>query len=491
MSSRRRSSVKILVLIGILTVVSPCVLAQEEEDFKQWKNEEDATFKQFKDKNDQAFYEFLKHEWRGVEMFRGDLRDPVPDPVTLPVYTPPQERPRPITPPTPTVRITPPGKSAPLPPAPAPPQADAASIEFYGADIAVPLPPGLAVRLGGTPGKESISEYFASMAGKEYNTMLSAAKTIRAERRLNDWGYCLLLASIGQKLYGGRSNEVVLFTWYMLLKSGYEARVGFTGSSVFLLLPVEGKLFGVPYFSFGGGQRYYAVPIDPKSPVTLTTMHAYEGTYPGATMLMRFTVTELPALTNTSASRTLQFAYGGTQYSVPIRYSQDAVRFFEYYPQSDFTVYFDGSISSDAAASLYTAFEPILRGKTEVEAVNVLLRFSQTAFGYKVDKELFGREKPMFPDEVLYYRDSNCKDRAILFAYLVRNLMRLDVIGLEYPGHVSTAVRFSRDIPGDAVHYQGQRFSICDPTYIGADVGMAMTQHQRVTPTVIPLRRPS
>ncbi len=466
---------------------------QDENEFKKWKNEQDAKFQQFKDKNDQAFYEFLKHEWRGVEMFHGVQRDPVPDPVTLPVYEPPKDLPKAELPPTPTVSIAqpralPPPKSVEAPPAP---PADAASIDFYGADLSVPAPASLAVRLEGDPGKESISAYFAAMAGKPYDRVLSAAKNIRAFRRLNDWGYCLLLASIGQRLYGSMANETVLFTWFMLLKSGYEAKVGFTGSRIVLLVPVDGKLYGVPYFSFGGGQRYYAVPLDPKSPVNITRMYAYDGTYPGASMLMRFTVNELPALTNTTASRTLQFAYGGTTYAVPVTYSRDAVRFFEYYPQSDFDVYFDGSISPGAASSLYAAFEPILRGKSEVEAVNVLLRFSQTAFGYKVDKELFGREKPMFPDEVLYYTDSNCKDRAILFSYLVRTLIRLEVVGLDYPGHISTAVRFSKAIPGDAVDYQGRRYTICDPTYIGADAGMAMPQFKGITPSVIPLKRPS
>ncbi len=479
-------------LLASLTV-SLRGFGQEDDEFKKWKNAEDAKFQQFKDKNDQAFYEFLKHEWKGVDMFRGVARDPVPDPVTLPVYTPPNDVPKPVLPPTPTVQVTKPKPV--LPPKPAveqpPPPSDAASIDFYGADLAVPLPSSLAVRLDGAPGKESISGYFAAMAGQQYDRTLTAAKSLRATRRLNDWGYCQLLVSIGRRMYGSLSNETVLFTWFMLMKSGYEAKVGFTESRVVLLVPVDGHLFGVPYFSFGGGQRYYAVPLDPKSPVDITRMFAYEGSYPGSTTPMRFTITQLPSLTNTTTTKTLQFAYSGTTYTLPVSYSNDAVRFFEYYPQSDFTVYFDGSISPGAAASLYAAFEPILRGKSEVEAVDILLRFSQTAFGYKVDQELFGREKPMFPDEVLYYTDSNCKDRAILFSYLVRTLLRLEVVGLDYPGHISTAVRFSKNIPGDAIDYQGKHYTICDPTYIGADAGMCMPQFKGVSPSIIALKRPS
>ena len=47
-------------------------------------------------------------------------------------------------------------------------------------------------------------------------------------------------------------------------------------------------------------------------------------------------------------------------------------------------------------------------------------------------------------DEPLFYPYSDCEDHSVLFAYLVRELPGLEVIGLDYPGHVATAVRFSR-----------------------------------------------
>ena len=109
----------------------------------------------------------------------------------------------------------------------------------------------------------------------------------------------------------------------------------------------------------------------------------------------------------------------------------------------------------------------------------------QTAFEYKVDAEQFGREKPFFPDEILFYPYSNCKDRAIFFAYLVRNILNYKVIGLYYPDHVATAVMFQGDIPGDAVIVQSKKFIICDPTYINANIGMCMPNFKNVTPTII------
>ncbi len=480
-------------LLAVLTAPGLALFGQDDTAYRAWQEKEQEKFQQFKDKNDRDFYEFLKHEWRGVQLLKGDLRDPIPDPPTLPVYTPSKDQPKPAPAPSPTVTVVPFKEAAPVPvpPPAAAPLPESASIEFYGADLSVSLPASLRIPLKGNPDKESISEYFAAMAAAPYDRVLKSAGEIRAARRLNDWGYTLLLASMGEKLHGPNTNEKVLFTWFMLLKSGFETKVGFSGESVVLLLRVDGRLFAVPFFSFDKGGRYYAVSLEPKSPVEITQLYAYEGDFPGATTPMRFRVPELPLLSNTTATKTLHFTYGRTDYSVPVTYSRDAVRFFEYYPQTEFEVYFDGSISPGAASSLYNAFAPMLKGKSEVEAVNILLRFSQTAFGYKVDKEIFGREKPMFPDEVLYYNDSNCKDRAILFAYLVRTLTRLDVVGLDFPGHISTAVRFTNEIPGDRVQVHGQRYTICDPTFINADAGMCMPQFKGVSPTIIPLRRPS
>ncbi|MFO7889011.1 MAG: hypothetical protein R6V04_01590 [bacterium] len=79
---------------------------------------------------------------------------------------------------------------------------------------------------------------------------------------------------------------------------------------------------------------------------------------------------------------------------------------------------------------------------------------------YKNDTEQFGRGKPFFTEEPLFYPHSDCKDRSVLFAYLVKNLISLKVIGLDYPGYIPNAVQFHTDIPGDYVTYQGEQYLI-------------------------------
>ena len=122
---------------------------------------------------------------------------------------------------------------------------------------------------------------------------------------------------------------------------------------------------------------------------------------------------------------------------------------------------------------------------TEQQAVNFLLRFVQTSLKYETDSEQFGEENYLFPEETLFYPYSDCEDRAVLFAWLVRSLLKLDVIGLDYPGHVAAAVSFSEKVNGASIDYHGKTYVVTDPTYINARAGMVMPGYRQHKPRVI------
>ena len=116
-----------------------------------------------------------------------------------------------------------------------------------------------------------------------------------------------------------------------------------------------------------------------------------------------------------------------------------------------------------------------------------MLNFVQTAFDYKTDEQQFGYEKYFYPEEVIAYPYSDCEDRSALFAWLVTEYTDAEVVGLQYEGHLATAVCFGNDvnISGDRFLYAGKRYYVCDPTYINASIGMTMPQFKNVTPEII------
>ena len=124
----------------------------------------------------------------------------------------------------------------------------------------------------------------------------------------------------------------------------------------------------------------------------------------------------------------------------------------------------------------------------EVNAVNLLLRFVQTAFDYKTDQDQFNREKYMTPEETLFYSYSDCDDRAILFTILVKDLLGLEVVGLRYSQHLATAVSFNNEsVEGDYHYSDGKKFIVADPTYINATVGLTMPKYSTEKPEIIRL----
>lgn len=69
----------------------------------------------------------------------------------------------------------------------------------------------------------------------------------------------------------------------------------------------------------------------------------------------------------------------------------------------------------------------------------------------------------------------------MLYRYLVRELLGLDVVLVDYPNHIATAVKFNVPVNGDYLMVGSDRYIVCDPTYIGAGIGRAMPQF-RSTP---------
>ena len=62
------------------------------------------------------------------------------------------------------------------------------------------------------------------------------------------------------------------------------------------------------------------------------------------------------------------------------------------------------------------------------DALNFLLHFTQSAFRYQTDGQQFGRERSLFPEETFYYPYSDCEDRAIFFSWLVRRLLKQEIV---------------------------------------------------------------
>ncbi|MFH0992105.1 MAG: hypothetical protein V1799_19050 [bacterium] len=467
----------------------------QEDEYKKWLKKEQEQLQQFKDARDKEFTDFLKQQWKEFQSFKGIVPDDIPKPTKMPIFKRTKPEVRDSSTKKVEIKEIPQQRDqeeATKQPAPQPqPQPEekksqfTIDLTFFGVPITLPHDIATRPTLATPINEKSISDFWAALSRMSYESLLAQAQNERVNRKLNDWGYILLLNRIGRSLFNNARNEAVLFVWFMLSKSGFDTRLGYQGDFVHLLLPTPNMLYQVSYFELGGTNRYYAVQLDPSDQPFKGAIYTYGKKYPGAEKSADFCVKSAPYLKNQIKERTLKFTYGSKEYTLQTKVSRDAVDFFWEYPQTNFEIYFSATPSKEFMQSLLNQLTPLVEGKTEWDAVNMILRFVQTAFEYKTDPDQFGREKPLFPDETVYYPFSDCEDRGILFAYLVRTLLGLTVVGLDYPGHIATAVLFSTPVEGDSIIFQEKRFTICDPTYINADVGRCMPQFKGVKPEII------
>lgn len=187
---------------------------------------------------------------------------------------------------------------------------------------------------------------------------------------------------------------------------------------------------------------------------------------------MNIDILETPLFEHTPM--TIRRDFKGKQYTFTI--NKNLINYYKSYPCIDFHSYARAPIEKGLLESIKNQLYTELANKNQEDAVNWLLHFIQNAFKYKTDKEQFGYEKFNFIEETLASQYCDCEDRAILFSHLVKNFLNLPVVLIYYRGlHLATAVKFKdTSISGDYVEYNGEKYIICDPTYINANAGNAM-----------------
>ena len=239
-------------------------------------------------------------------------------------------------------------------------------------------------------------------------------------------------------------------------------------------------IYGVPYLTMNGVRSYVFEPREGSS----MSIYTYRHDFADAKNLIRLGMVKAPRLVGKNVDCT--FTAEGVNWNIHVSVSQNLLDFYHDYPQCAVAIHYHTPMSEALREDLYTQMKSVIVGKKQTEAAALLLHFVQTAFQYKTDGEQFGYEKPNFPDETFYYPYCDCEDRAMLYATLVRDLLGLDVVLLDYPNHIASAVHFTEEVSGDYIQLEnGHKYIICDPTYIGAPIGSCMEQYKKVAPEVI------
>jgi ribosomal protein L31E len=324
--------------------------------------------------------------------------------------------------------------------------------------------------------QKGISNFFNVLASSEYENIIFEVQKIKKELNLNDWGVYLLVVKLSENLFLDH-DDMKIFSWFVFNKLGYDVKIAISKKHVVLMHYSKKNIYSTPNFKISN-KRYYVVDNHDKS--RLDRVYTYKHDYPNASKDLDLRLNSMPNFAKDIKSKTLIFKQYSKEYKASYKYNQNLIAFMATYPQADYETYFNAPMEFETYKDLAQDIKKYIDGKKSSVAINFVLNFVQKAFKYERDEEQFGREKVMFADETLYYDKSDCEDRAILFAHLVKELFGIGVVGVKYKDHMSTALNIPMD--GDSVKVAGKKFVIADPTYINANIGQSMPQYRSKIP---------
>jgi hypothetical protein len=341
--------------------------------------------------------------------------------------------------------------------------------EFYNGTFNSQIDKALILDVPLPLSNSSVKSFYNQINSGNCRPFIDSLIAYKNRYQLNDWLYYQLIRKTAQQISPKADNygRYTLYKWFLLAKSGYDARLAITGDNkvIFYVLNDE-DISDIPSFEVNG-QKYmclnyhdYAradINLHPPVPVMIAI--------PEAKKAFSYKVTRMPEFNAADyQEKELQFTYHHKVYYFNIKLNPEVETIFMNYPGVDFETYFNIPLSKETYSSLIPLLKENMKGMNQKKGVDYLMHFTRYAFLYEDDEENYGKEKRLSPEETLFAKYSDCDDRAALFFYLVKEIYNLPMIALLYPTHISMAVQFSKPVGGKPIVYKGNAYSVCEPT---------------------------
>ncbi|WP_295727801.1 hypothetical protein [uncultured Muribaculum sp.] len=441
----------------------------------------------------ERYDEFLAGAWSEYEVIAGQKRTPVPKPRTAPKI---QDAP---------VRMSPHEMKAPteisstatdIPKsqadrertkAPVTPESTAAATDvqvefnFYGITLHIPES-GLEIPRTVIDKQDLATRWRQLCKSKKAMALLGSLRSLASELNLNDYLTLELIRDYVTDRYASSSSASrASLSHFLLVGLGYDVRLGLTCErSGILLVPLKQDIAEHPFLKLDG-KKYY-IFTDKKA-----------GDFDYAHMgISTCDVTSDGSLADIDCTmNNLALPYRPHHYKIDngtlhIEGDINANIFpvLRRYPLMRVGDFARSTVQPQVRDEIVAQLSSQLAGKPLPQAVDELLKFIQNGFDYATDEEFHGYEKPYFLEENLFYPKNDCEDRAIFYTYMLWNVLGIPNHLIGYPGHESASVVMDELLSGDSYHYDGKRYLISDPTYIGASTGQCMPVYVNESPVI-------
>lgn len=355
---------------------------------------------------------------------------------------------------------------------------------FYGKFLsAVKIKP---VKVKSVRENDVLQAWYAYQKRKDMAPVFASLRSLSKELGLNDWFvFGLVRHYVDGLLRKAPPRDRVVLEHFLLAGLGYDVRLGRTEQQLVLLLPIKQDVYE-HYFIHIDGKDYYLFYDDLEyNPNEISTIHPCDPSYNNLGKGQIFSLLFDGRGLNMSFEDEMSCDFDNGQIHITCKVSPGVMRMLRDYPVMDMDYYASTAVLPQFLDDIMMQLLLQIEGMDQCAAAEALLQFVQSAFGYVDDLNQFGREKYCFVEENFFYSKNDCDDRSILYAYLVKTLLGLDVQFVHFPGHDCTGVRFTQCPPrGIGYYYGDDYYLICDPSYIGAGIGKCMPEFRFAQPTV-------
>lgn len=381
---------------------------------------------------------------------------------------------------------------------------DYMTFDVFGTQCRVRIGDNCRIRLAGLSG-DDVADVLGEFTKPQFDNMLYDCLQERKNHHFSDWAYYQMLLALTDKFYGKHTNEATLVLGFLYSQSGYKMRYAHDANTLYILVSSQYNIFKKSFFYVDGECYYLLDDIGDDAKLAIC-----KAKFPKESPLSLRISAVQDFSDNPTLERTITSPMN-PDFSFTITSNRNYLAFYETYPSSytdnnfmtRWAMYANTPLEKGITSQLYPKMKEKLEGMTPLEKVQQLDWWvqgtvdikrenpDQGCFLYAFDDDVWGGDRAFFGEETFFYPYCDCEDRSILLSHLVRDLVDLDVVLVYYPGHLAMAVNFPEDIPGDHIMLDGRKFTVCDPTYVGSEVGETMPTMKDKSTTVILLERKS
>ncbi len=347
------------------------------------------------------------------------------------------------------------------------------TFDFYGDTIELPFNGASFVDLKEHLSEPAVLEFYTKLDNAHFEATIAELKACRETYKLDDWMYYQLIRKTAEAISPKKADYIryTLYKWYFLQKSGYDAEVAIAGDTILFYAQCDENIYDIPSFTRNGKQyvclNYHDYGHGLDLPKTTFYRIRIAG---GEKRSFSYKLTHMPVFRPSDYKvKDINFSYQDVVYHFKVKVNEEVKSLYANYPVADYQLYFDMPMSQETYNSLVPKIKEVTADMSTKSGIDYLMRFTRYAFLYEADKDNFGKEKRLSPEQTLLYEHSDCEDRSALFYFLVKEIYNLPMIVLAYPKHVTIAVKLNK-ASGTPIIYNGEKYYVCEPTPQGKDL---------------------